>query len=88
MQPQIVDQVYPGDQAHELLAVQHDGHAVPVEDRDQVVQSLLDLERVELGRHGAADRLGETRLATDLVRIQNMHDVAVVKNADRAAHPA
>ena len=47
---QVVDQVDAGDQAEELVAVQHDGHLVALEDRQQRVQRLVGLQRCSAWR--------------------------------------
>ena len=48
--PQMVDQVDAGDQADELVAVEDDGDLVAVEHRQQRVERLAGLQRVQLRR--------------------------------------
>ncbi len=81
----MVDQVGAGDQADEGLAVQHDGDAIAIKDRDQGVQRFRHLQRVQITRHGRGDRLGEAFLTGDVVGVHDVDDVALVQNADQAA---
>ena len=56
--PQMVDQVDAGDQAEELVAVEDDRDLVAVEHRQQRVERLVGLQRVQVAR---SSRCGPAR---------------------------
>ena len=81
----MVDQVDAGDQADELVAVEDDRHLVAVEHRQQGVERLVGLQRVQLARHGGADRRVEALPAAFIRSLDHRQDVALVDDADELA---
>ena len=74
----MVQQVDPGDQAEELVAVEDDGDVAGVEDRQQVLHRPVDLHGLQAAGHGGLDLVLEVRL----VARDGEQDVAFVDDAD------
>src|SRR6185437_7601993 len=59
---QPVQQVDAGDQAEEIVAVDHDRHVAALEHRQQRLDRRAHVEPVQVGDHGGGHRVAEARL--------------------------
>ena len=78
----MIDQVDACDKPEELVAVINDRDLVAVEHRQQRVERLVGLKRVQIGAHRGADRRIEALPAAVIRAFDPRKDVALVDDAD------